>query len=93
MRLYPSCDGQTEGSVSDARLVISLAQRRHFAHRQQTAHGPQVGLNDVIGIVHQAFAIGVEALEAFTAGDQYIHFPCQSRRSLKVVLANGSSSQ
>jgi hypothetical protein len=52
---------------------------------RETADGPKVGLNDFVGIVHEAFHIGVETPEALTAGDQYIHFPGQSRWTFEVV--------
>jgi hypothetical protein len=65
--------------------VKRLAEGSHFAHGQEAADSPKVGLNDGIRIVSDAFAISVQAAEAFSAGSQNIHFAGQSRRALEIV--------
>ncbi len=62
-----------------------FTHRGDFASGQKPAGIPEVGLENIVSIVDQAFPKRVKAAESFSTGDQNINLSREARRAFKIV--------
>src|SRR5579872_7485519 len=71
--------------MPNAGFVKGFAHGGDFACGQQSADVPEVGLEDIVSVMDQAFPKRIKTAESFSTSDQNIHLSGEARRSFEIV--------